>query len=127
MKNLLITATGVLASTIVVVSTFAQTPPPEVTVEAARVMKTTVGHTASGIPIQDVALSYGVSAQGLDLSTDSGKQAFEKRVSDAAMAACKELGRQYPGSTPTDAECAKAATDKAMAQIQKVEAAAAKK
>ena len=126
MKNLLITATGMLAITIVVGSAFAQTP-DEVIVEGARTVKTTIGHTASGIPLQNVALSYGVSTQGLDLSTDSGKQALEKRVSDAAMAACKELGRQDPGSTPSDSECAKLATNKAMAQIQRVEAAATKK
>ena len=126
MKNLLITATGMLASTIVVGSAFAQTP-DEVIVEGARTVKTTIGHSASGIPIQNVALSYGVSTEGLDLSTDSGRQALEKRVSDAAMAACKELGRQFPDATPSDADCAKIATNKAMAQIEKLEATASKK
>jgi len=121
MKNLTIAATSMILST----SALAQTP--EISVEAMRTTKTTIGHTSSGIPIENVALSYGVSTQGLDLSTDSGKQALEKRVSDAATAACKELGRQYPGSKPSDSECAKLATDKAMAQIQKVETAAAKK
>jgi len=47
MKNLLITATGMLAITIVVGSAFAQTP-DEVIVEGARTVKTTIGHTASG-------------------------------------------------------------------------------
>ena len=125
MKSLTIAATSVLACMILPTSALAQTP--EISVEAMRTTKTTIGQTSSGIPIENVALSYGVSTQGLDLSTDSGKQALEKRVSDAATAACKELGRQYPGSKPSDSECAKLATDKAMAQIQKVETAAAKK
>jgi UrcA family protein len=125
MKNLTIAAMSVLACMILPVSSLAQTP--EISVEAMRVTKSTIGRSASGIPIENVALSYGVSTEGLDLSTDSGKQALEKRVSDAAMAACKELGRQYPGAKPSDSECAKAATTKAMAQIQQVEAAAAKK
>ncbi len=125
MKNLTIAATSVLACMISSTSALAQTP--EISVEAMRTTKTTIGQTSSGIPIENVALSYGVSTQGLDLSTDTGKRALEKRVSDAAMAACKELGRQYPGSKPSDSECAKLATDKAIAQIQKVETAAAKK
>lgn len=131
MKSILVTATGVLASTIVVGSTLAQTAAapatPEVTVQSSRVVKTTIGTTASGIPIQNVSLSYGVSAAGLDLSTASGKQAFEKRVNDTATAACQHLAREYPNSTTSDAECVKTATNKAMAQVQQVEAAAAKK
>ncbi len=43
------------------------------------------------------------------------------------MEACQELGKRYPVSTETDAQCAKAATDKAMAQVHKVEDAATKK
>ena len=43
-----------------------------------------------------------------------------------AAAACKELGRQYPSSTPEDADCAKKATDKAMVKVNELIAASQK-
>lgn len=104
---------------------------PEVKVEATRVISSaisakTVGKTSSGVPIQDVTLSYGVTAQGLDLSTHTGAVAFEQRVKDAAEQACKDIGRQYPDSTPGDAACAKLAADKAMVRVHELIAAAEK-
>lgn len=128
MKLMLLTATSVLACMILPSSSLAQTP--EISVEAMRVTHTKVGQTTTGtpgIPIENVSLAYGVSTAGLDLSTQSGKQELKERVHRAAMTACKELGRQFPDATPTDAECAKLATDKAMAQIEKGEAPASKK
>ncbi len=126
MRSILVTTTGVLASAIFAASAIAQTL-PEVTVQSSRTVATTIGHTDIGIPIQNVSLSYGVSAKGLDLTTASGRQAFEKRVSDAAMDACKHLAREYPDSTTSDTECAKTATSKAMAQVHAIEDAATKK
>lgn len=99
----------------------------EVTVQASRVVKKTLGTTASGIPIEDISLSYGVSTAGLDLSSSAGASALQKRIADAASAACKELARQYPDSKTTDAECVKAATDKAMVKANEMIAAAKKK
>jgi UrcA family protein len=99
----------------------------EVTVQASRVVKQTVGKTASGVPIVDIALSYGVSAKDLDLASHAGAMELQKRVADAARAVCKELGRQYPDSTPNDVECTKTATDKAMVRVNELLAAAAKK
>lgn len=111
-----------LASTVVVAEDMG-----EVTVQASRVVSKTVGKTASGVPIVDISLSYGVSARGLDLASYAGATELKKRVADAAKAACKELGRQYPDSLPNDADCAKAATDKAMVKVNEMLAAAAKK
>jgi UrcA family protein len=99
----------------------------EVTVQASRVVTKVVGKTSSGIPIEDVSLSYGVSAKDLDLSTHAGAMALQKRVADAASAACKELSRQYPDSTPSDADCVKASTAKAMVRVNELVTAAAKK
>jgi len=42
------------------------------------------------------------------------------------MAACKEISRQYPDSTPSDDICAKAAADKAMVKVHELVAAAGK-
>ena len=119
-------AIGLLALTAVSTMVIAQDM-GEVTVQASRVVTKTVGRTASGIPIVDVSLSYGVSTQGLDLSSRAGALELQKRVSDAALAACKELARQYPDSTPGNNDCAKAATAKAMVQVNALLAASAKK
>ncbi len=122
-KLLVATAAGVLATSLIAVAG-AQTP--EVTVQASRVIETHVGTTSSGFPILDVSLGYGVSTAGIDLSSHAGALQLEKRVNDAAMAACKELGRRYPGSTPSDKLCAKSASDKAMVRVHELEAAAVK-
>ena len=120
-------AIGLLAATSVSTLVIAEDM-GEVTVQASRVVnKETVGRTASGVPIVDISLSYGVSAKGLDLASHAGAMELQKRVSDAARAACKELGRQYPDSLPSDADCTKAATDKAMVKVNEMLAAAAKK
>ena len=101
----------------------------EITVQGTRILSTkTVGHSAStGSPILDVSVSYGVKVSDLDLTTHYGPIQLEKRVRDAAMAACKEISRQYPDSTPSEEVCAKAAADKAMVNVRElVEAAAGK-
>jgi len=104
---------------------------PEVKVQATRVISSaitakTVGRTSSGIPIKDITLSYGVTAEGLDLSTNTGAMAFEQRVKDAAEQACKDISKQYPDATPSDAACAKAAADQAMVRVHELVAAAEK-
>jgi UrcA family protein len=98
----------------------------EVTVQASRVVKKVINTTASGVPIEDVSLSYGVSTAGLDLTSSSGAAELQKRVAAAAQAACKELGRQNPSTTTSDAECVKGATDKAMVRVNELIAAAKK-
>jgi len=124
-KRLITLAVGVLATVSVTGIVIAQDT-GEVTVQASRVVKKTIGTTASGIPIQDISLSYGVSTAGLDLSSSAGAAALQKRVGGAAKAACKELARQYPDSTTTDAECIKTATDKAMVKANELLASAKK-
>lgn len=100
----------------------------EITVQAKRILSTkTVGRSNVGAPILDVSLSYGVRVADLDLASHYGPIELEKRVHDAAMKACKEIGREYPDSTPSDAVCAKAAADDAMVKVHELVAAAAKK
>ncbi len=99
----------------------------EVKVQATRDVHAKVtGHSYTGIPIVDLSLTYGVSLADLDLSTNSGANEAAKRVSDAALAACKEIGRQYRDATPSEAECAKAASDKAMIRVHEMVASAEK-
>jgi len=124
-KRLITVAVGLLAgvslSAIVIAEDMG-----EVTVQASRVVKKVIGTTSSGVPIEDISLSYGVSTAGLDLSTSAGAAEMQKRIGNAATAACKELGRQYPNSTTSDAECVKKATDKAMAKVNELVASAKK-
>lgn len=134
MRTMILTATGALAYMILPVSALAQTAAEstttEISVQASRTTTTTVGQTTTGtpgVPIQNVSLRYGVSIAGLDLSTPGGKQELKERVSRAAEAACKELGRQFPDATPSDLDCVKSATKKAMAQAHELEAGASKK
>ena len=74
--------------------------------------------------VTQVTLSYAVTVAGYDLTTKSGVADLEKAVKETARDVCKQIGRQYPGSTPDDAECAKAATDAAMVQVHRLVAAA---
>jgi len=53
--------------------------------------------------------------------------ALERRVKDAAKAACQELGQKYPISTPSNKDCAKAAADKAMVKARDLVARARQK
>lgn len=101
----------------------------EVTVQAKRQITATVtGRTASGVPITSYSISYGVKTADLDLTNPKGSDELMQRINDAALAACKEIGRQYPDAQPSDAECAKAAAkpaiDKAHAMIRAVSKAA---
>lgn len=100
----------------------------EITVQGTRVLNTkTVGRTSSGVPIKDISLSYGVSYADLDLASHAGALELEKRVHGAAKAACDELGKQFPDSTPSGIDCIKMAVSKAMPAVQEMEAAAGKK
>jgi UrcA family protein len=124
-KILVGTVIGVLASALAGTVAVAQQT-EEVRVEASRVVKTVTTKGVSGMEIVDMSLSYGVSYAGLDLKTHAGAMELERRLNSAARKACKELGRQYPDSTPGDAECAKAAAEKPLARAHELEAAAAR-
>jgi UrcA family protein len=116
-QSLLVTAGFVLASGVAAAEEMAQ-----VTVEAARSVQ--VGRTSSGVPIEQITLTRKVGYQDLDLTTQAGATALEKRVKDTAGEACKEIDRLYPLSTPGGASCVKTAVDDAMKQVHAAIAAA---
>lgn len=121
-------AVGAVASALVSSVAIAQQT-EEVTVTATRMVEKTVGHAPSGAPIVNISLSYGVSYAGLDLASNAGATELEKRVNDAATAACKEISRAHPlgGLAPNDAACAKTAADEAMTKVHELVAAAGRK
>ncbi len=101
----------------------------EITVRATRNMsiKSDTQTPPGGAQVKDISLSYVVTSSGLNLALHSDVLELQKRVKDAALTACKEIGRQYPNSMPNEADCAKAASDKAMTKVNTIVAAANKK
>ena len=87
------------------------------------------GLSYSGLPILKASLSYRVNIADLDLATQNGPMALEKRLRDAAMAACEELDQRYPLLTlePSDDDCARAAARKAMVKAHELVAKARQK
>jgi UrcA family protein len=126
-KNLLGLTAAAVASALISSIAFAQNM-QEITVQGTRVLnEKAAGRTPPGVPILDVTLSYRLSITDLDLASEHGSMALEKRVHDVALAACQEIGRKYPLSTPSDAVCAKVAADKAMVKVHELVAAAREK
>jgi UrcA family protein len=108
-----------------VMSVAAQTT-PEVVVTSPRMVTTQTGQRPGGTPIMTASLSYTVSAQGFDLTTQEGKASLERAVRDAAWRACSEIHKQFAGATPPQSECVQQATANAMNQVRALEAAAGK-
>jgi UrcA family protein len=120
-------AVAAVASALFCSTVFAQNA-QEITVQGTRSLTTKeVGQTTTGVTVIRISLSYDVGVAGMDLASSAGAVELEKRINDAAMAACKEITRQYPNAAPSDADCAKVAAAKAMAKAHELEAAAAKK
>ena len=95
----------------------------EISVEAGRATKV-VGHTSSGIPIEEVTLTRHVFYGDLDLRTHSGAVELERRVRETAQAACKQLDELYPLTTSESPACAEQAAKGAMEQVHALIAAA---
>lgn len=126
MKRMLIIA-GAVTGVVVAGAVIAQNVPmPQVIVDVHQPVSTRIGKSSGGIPIREVSMGYTVTAEGLDISTPIGAQAFEARISQAATAACEEITRRFHTPRPASEECARQATERAMAQVREAEAAAAK-
>jgi len=124
-KMLIITAAAGLAA--IAAGSFAADQKLEkVTVEASGVVKEDAGRTTTGIPIRSYSLSYEVSIDDLDVNSSAGMAAAEKRVNNAALAACKEISREGRNLSPSEEECAKEAARKAIVKLHHDIAAATK-
>ena len=71
-------------------------------------------------PVLELSLSRRINVADLDLETEYGSMALEKRVKDAAKAMCQTLGQKLPLSTPNDERCAKVATHEAMVKAREL-------
>jgi UrcA family protein len=110
----LILAASLLASN----AAFSAEPPAEtqVTIRAERPTAKVVGHTVSGVPIEQYEITYHVTFSDLDLATPVGASALKARVYKAADSLCKDLDKLYPMTEP-DGNCVRKAQDGAMSQV----------
>jgi UrcA family protein len=113
----------VVTAALVAAGTAAAPGTTEVTVAVPRVVKSDAGRP--GAPY-DVTLTGHVSYADLDLAKTADAAALEQRVRDKALAICEQIGKDYPAATPSRAECAKLAADRAMVQVRKAIGVAAK-
>ena len=96
----------------------------EVKIQAQRVInEKVIAHITGGGKIIELTLSYPVSFADLDITSVTGAAELEKRVNDAARAACEEIASKYPSATPSNAVCAEKAAAKAMTEVRKMVAA----
>ena len=84
-----------LAGACLAASAFAANKLPPITVQAS-VSKVVVGHSTTGIPIEESTLKRRVDYADLDLTTYAGVMEFKRRVREAAREACTELDGLYP-------------------------------
>ena len=88
----------------------------QVTIRAERPTAKVVGHTISGVPVQQYEITYRLTFADLDLATPVGANALKARVYKAADSLCKDLDKLYP-MTELDPSCVQKAQDGAMSQV----------
>jgi len=129
--NKILVAMGVGMALSVASAGIGATPDLQEIVVTARgvLVETPSGKSASGVPIVDMSVSYGVSYVGLDLSSAAGSAEIERRVNEAAKDACHEIGAKRPAQqfTTTELQCTKASVEKAMVRVRELVAEAAKR
>ena len=91
----------------------------DITVSATRVPKITKSGWPKE-PVSAITLSYSVNPSSFDLTTAAGQAAIEKAVNDTALEVCKDIDKQYPGTTTDEATCVKGAVSKAMVQVHEL-------
>ncbi|MDE2052395.1 MAG: UrcA family protein [Gammaproteobacteria bacterium] len=96
---------------------------PTITIGAAVTTKTTIGHSSSGIPMEQVTITHRVSYADLDLATQAGAAELQRRVKETARAACKQLDELYPLEVKNASECTKMSVAQASTQVEKAIAA----
>ncbi len=92
--------------------------PKTITINAGVLTRTVVDYAASTrAPIENVTITRRVSYADLDLSTQAGAAALERRVKEAASAGCKQLDNLYPLEDKEARECTRMAVAEASPQV----------
>lgn len=101
----------------------AQQQPETLVVEAPHVEQTTQAG-AMGMKRPAMSIDYKVNYSDLNLATHSGAVELERRIKASATQACDQLVKLYPETVQGDPPCVTGAVKKAMAQAQRLIAAA---
>jgi UrcA family protein len=98
---------------------------PDFKIEAGKVQET-VKLSYDGVPMERLQVDVPVSYANLDLTTTSGAAELEKRVAEAAKAACEKVDGADPFnlSDTDDTDCVRTATNGAMKRVKAVITAA---
>lgn len=98
-----------------------------VSVTAGAMVKSVVGRSTIGAPIEEVTLTHHVSFADLDIATHTGAVALKRRVEQTAHAACRQLEKLYPKSGESQKTCVRHAIADATRQIDRAVDAAERK
>jgi UrcA family protein len=122
-----ITALGVAALACSGERAAAQPPVEEIAIVAPhQITHKKVGYGSLGMPIEEVTITHKVGFKDLDLKSEAGAAALEKRIKDVAKHACWELDELYPKSRAENRRCESNARESAQAQMEAAVAAARK-
>lgn len=97
-----------------------------ITVTAPSAVHKVVGHSTTGVPIEEISLSYGVGIADLDLAKPSGVSELEGRIDTIAKEACTALDNLNPLNPPDPSCVAKAIASAAEQKKQAIAAAIAR-
>lgn len=98
-------------------------PDEEVTVHDApyTIHRQVFGRPMTGqTQTEEIAITKGVSYADLDLSKEADVDILKERIREAAVDACRQLHRRYPGALNQSTGkqgCVQGATEQAMAQL----------
>lgn len=118
----LLLAAGLSVSTV----GFAAQPLQVIKIQAGVLTKRVIGHTATGVPIEETTVSRLVHYGDLNLNTSAGRATLKKRVRAAAGDACKRLEALDPLQGKDTPECVHSALARAAHRVQDVIAYARK-
>lgn len=74
----------------------------------------------AGVVNQELTVKQTVNFSDLDLATESGEKALEKRIGQAAGQVCDELERLLPMRTLDHGNCVREASDRALEDARKL-------
>jgi len=95
-----------------------------ITVEAPRVVRQEVGAKSDSTRLDLVSLTHRVNYTGLDLAMHADALELEKRIRESAQTGCEQLAALYPLANLDTPACVREALTGAMAQAQRLIAAA---
>jgi UrcA family protein len=104
MRLVILSVAALVGAAMASESAIAQKDVEIIIVTAPREVHKVVGRSPSGVPVEEISISYEVGIADLDLTTSSGLAELETRIGNAAKLACWALNKVTP-LIPTDPSC----------------------